>query len=586
MENNFLTNLTSFSIWPSSKNLANEIGIPIIIEYRPFEEEMQLMDLSEKCTNLSKCSYCSAYVTSVFIFSKDKISQCPYCGNDFLLPKSISFLPYQNFKVEKKIERFSFYLCFIIDLDCSQDNFINTKYNFSVALKALLPDTFFIVALIKNNRFHFIMVFNNNSKIISFDVTSSLFNRITLKSFVNNVKSVDYINEYVQNNLSSSNVDQLHEIIDFSALFSQCPDDIFIKFILFTPNHVSESCSSHLSFDIISPVLNNHAKNIDGFYLNSQEVPNVDFQIQSMIQRYRTSSFAINLSTQIYYNRQFEISPSPTLTKSSIHCGSSFLFTVSFPRLFGTLKEVHLQFVSKYIIISPSVDNSELNNNSGYNCEMKVTSRIQVNSYIYTTSKDIVPILRTFNPVILKKSLQSKVKEKNFIKKLFELYKEKVTDNLVGSINSNSFFDPYFLIMPNFQLFLKFYLTENKYLNSTFITEKELEFVQFCPSVSFWHNQDQKIEEMPISFVESDEIFHVTPIVVIDSCTKIEIYMDDPKLQINSKLSKEIEKKIKMRFPVPIISKKVREALVLNINEMNEKFNESLKLNFESIFKI
>lgn len=587
MENNILTSLASISVWPSSKNLANEIGIPIIIEYRPFEEDSQLMDLTNKCTNFPKCSYCSAYVTSVFVFSKDKISQCPYCGNDFLLPKSISFLPYQNFKVERRIENFSFYLCFILDLDCTPENLEESKKNFSIALKALLPGTFFIVAFIKDNRFHFLMLFNNSTKIISFNVTSSLFNKIALKPLINNVKTVDYINEYVQQNIKASSINQLHEIIDFSTLFSQCPDDVFIKFVLLSPNSVAKRCSSFLSFDIISPIVNDDAKNIDGYYLNAQEMPNIEFQIQSMVQRYYTSPFAINLSTQIFYSKQFEISPSSILTKSSVHCGSSYLFTISFPKLFGTLKDVHLQFVSRYIIISPSMANSKIDNNSGYNCEMTVFSRIQVNSFIFQTSKDILPILRTVNPVILKKSFTSKSKEKSIIKRLIELYKEKVTEILPGfSSNSSNFSDPYFLTLPNLQLLLKFYLTENKFFNSTFITEKELEFVNFCPSVSFWCNQNEKIEEIPISFVESEEVFQLMPIVVVDSRTTIDVFMDDPKIQKETKLAKEIERKIKLRFPVPTVQKKIREALFLIMKEENDKFNESFKSNFESIFKV
>ena len=216
---------------------------------------------------------------------------------------------------------------------------------------------------------------------------------------------------------------------------------------------------------------------------------------------------------------------------------------------------------------------------------MKVTSRIQVNSYIFTTSKDILPILRTVNPVILKKSITSKNNEKILLKKFYELYKEKVTDILPGSSNSTNFFDPFFLILPNLQLFLHFYLSENKELNSTFIVEKNLEFVKFCPAVSFWSTQNDKIEETAISFIENEEIFQLAPIVVIDSYTQIDVYMDDNKININNNLSNEIKKKVKLRFPVPTVSRKMRDALFLNLKELNNRFDESVRMNFDSIFK-
>lgn len=584
MENNSLSSPCSISVWPSNKNLANEIGIPIIVDYRPFDENVHLMDLSEKCSSFPKCSYCSAYVTSLFVFSKDKISQCPYCGNDFILPKAISFLPYQNFKVEKKLDRFSFYLCFIIDLDCSPENLAKSKENFSIALKSLLPDTFFMVAFIKNGRFHFIMMFNNNPKIISFNSTSSLFNKIIIKSFLNNIKIIETINNYVMHNLTVSKNREIHEIVDFSPLFENCPSDIFIKFVMFSPNHLSEKCGSLLSFDWVSPVTNSNFKKIDGFYLNSQEIPNVDFQIQSMVQRYRNSPFAINCSTQIFYSKQLEISPSSFQIKS-VRCGSSFPFTISYSRHFLGLKEVHLQFVSKYVIISPYEANSKFDNKCGYNCEMKVVSRLQVNSYIFQTSKDILPILRTVNPVILKKSFTSQHKEIIFIKKLLELYKEKVTDALPGApSNSLNMFDRFFLILPNLQLLLSLHLTKNKLFNSAFIIEKENEYVQFCPSLSFWSGQDDKIEEVPISSIDSDEAFKYPPIVVVDSCTSIEIYMDE-NLKHNSNLSNEIKRKIQMRFPVPTVQRRSREALILNLREETGKFKESVKANLDPLFK-
>ncbi|OHT05576.1 hypothetical protein TRFO_26648 [Tritrichomonas foetus] len=553
---------SSMSIWPCNKSLADDIGVPIVLEYRPYDSDNMFSDLLT--TNLPKCSYCSAFITSAFSIDRDKHVQCPFCGNDFQLPNSYD-ITYHNFKIDQKIDDFSLYLCFVIDLDCSEEYSQVLKVYFSVALKALLPDMEFMVAFIRKNRFHFVKLFNDIPKIFSFDPSISLFETLEINSLLNNVKNISLIEDLFFCDLhpNSQNNSQLHEIIDFSNLFSSCPDNTFIKFIMFSPNHVSNKCASLLSFDWISPIEKNNCQNIDGFYLNPKDIDNIEIQIQTMIQRYKTSTYAVNVSTQSFIPKQFEISPM-VCTKPSYRNGSSIIFTISFPRLFSTFKEIHIQFVSNYIFILP---------------DGIAKRRTQVNSLKFFTSKDILPILRTVDTSVVWRNLNSRNEEKEFIKKLLEIYKSKIIDGMPGTTKQ---FDPFFTLLPNLQWFLKFYLTNTKPINSKFVIENERKMVRFCQCVSFWENQENKIEEMSISYADSNKLLKSPPIVIVDNCTIIDLFMDDQIIK-NSRLDREIERRILRRFPVPTVRIMPRETLFLrwpykdNYDHIRETFDPTYK---------
>lgn len=550
----------SISVWPSNKTLANEIGIPAIIEYSPYQE-VRNVDLGT--VNLPKCSYCSAYVNSTFFVSKTKSSQCPYCGNDFVPIKNCVSSPYANFKVDTKIDHFLFYLCFIIDLDCSNDNLALSKEYFFQATQSITPGTKFFLAFIKNNIFHFVVMLYNNPKIISLNLENSLFDRIHIQSLTNNVNDLPYLNDFIKSNFKASSITDIHEIVDFSSLFSKCPGNAFIKFIMFSSNYVSNRCSSLLSFDWISPLINDRVKNIDGFYLNPIDVDNMNLQIKAMVSRYTSSPICANVSIQVFAAKQLDISPSIILTKPAIYEESSFLFTFSFPRQFS-MKEFPIQFVSKYIIIYPNDnDQSSDKNDNSYHFTLKAVQRLQVHSFVFPASKDVLPILRTVNPVVLKRSFSSKIEEKEFIQKMIFLYKEKVLSlfNNASTITQSN--DQFFFVMPNLQFLLKFYFTQPTFVNNTFIVEHDMEFVRFCPAISFWASEDDKIADMAFSFADEDELLNSPPIIVVDSYTTIEVYMDKPIIKEMSQLERELNRKVTKRFPVPIITRKPRNAIYL-----------------------
>ena len=569
---------SSISVLPYNKSLADEIGIPFIIEYRPFEKDNDDFYQSVIPLKLPKCAHCSAYITKTFSIDKDHKVQCPFCGKDFSFNSSIN-INYQSFKMEKAFKNFGFYICFILDLDCTDNLLKISKQYISIALNALLPETKFIFAYIKQNNLHFLKLINGNPKIISFDNKLSIFNYIKIDFLINvvNIENIQLLDNLIldKNKEFSSMVNNdsffqssgtdIHEINDFSKLFSNCPDNIFIKFVMFSPNSISKKCKLALSFDWISPHFNHDVfKSLDGFYLCKDEIKNIEIQIQTMIQRYTTDSFAVNLSTQSFITKQFDISPS-VFTIPSARDGTTISLNVSYPRILTMSKECQIQIVSSYVVVLP---NSE------------AIQRTQVTSVVFNTSKDILPILRSIDPSIIwtyllpMKSSNTQI-IKDFLRKLLDLYKTKVIDAMPASTKQ---FDPFFLLLPNLRWILKFFYSNIDQISSMHIIEKEMRFSKFCRNVSFWESQNEKIEESSLSYFDSDQLFNSPPIVVVDSCFAIDIYMDDQEIKEGSKLSQEIKKSIEKRFPIPLVQIFLRDSFYVKLP--HECFHDFIKLKF------
>lgn len=536
----------SLDVWPSSRSLADDMGIPIVLDFRPFDSDSTVPQIPAQ--RFLICAGCGAYVTGIYSKSDDKLI-CPFCGNISNIPgeRDEVALP-NNFKLDVHRKDGFFYLCFLLDLTAPPNDLAISKLYMAIALNSLMPETKFMVGFIEDESVSFIKVFNNGPKLVTFSTRSNLTDLISIPFLLNELSDVETVTTFLNEVSAPRRHDSLHTITDFSRLFSDLPPGMFIKYILISPNFVPPEMISKISLDVISPVNNGMHKPIDGNYIIFSQINEVELQIQTLIQRYSTAQLAVNVEITAFVPKQFEITP-VTVKQPSARDGFSSTFTLSLPRSFGSIKDVAIEFVATYTIIDGLKG---------------CTQRTLVMSSIYPVSKDPVVILRSVDPCVTWKQIIRDGDEEEFMEHLYEIYKTKVLEAMPGSIES----DPFFSMFPNLQLLLRF-LAAKKPVNDNLIVESEAVMVKHMPMSSFWATQNNKIEEGAVAPVWSHRAFKNIVCVVYDCGESIDIFMDG-NVEEGSLLAQAIERKIRRRFPIPKVQKFQRSKFILKVQSEME----------------
>ena len=536
----------SLDVWPGSYSLADEIQIPIKFDFRPFDTESKLGHATQ---SLVSCTTCGAIATALFPHDNGTMT-CPFCQTSSPYERD-HFSTISEFQRESECGQSHFFLCFLLDLTCAEELIDVSKIHFFSALKALLPGTAFTVALLEEDRVSFVKVFHNGTKFLTFSLNACLFKLIDVSFLMNSINNIEIIEEMINKFQTKKKRTEIHEIADFSKLFSNPSSNVFVKFLVFSPNFISSQTASRMSLDWFSPFPDKkRSMPIDGIFL-SVNTEDVELHLQALVQRYKTTDFAMNLSVRAFIAKPLEISPN-TYTRVSVRDGASQALTVTVPKGYHRNEPVPVQIESRYVILG-----------HGDTC----IQRTVVISKSIPISKDVAPILRGVNPVVVKQSMD-KDTEETFVRNLLGLYNSKIVEILPGRID----YDPFFRLMPHLQLFLRFFAAKDKVTNGNIILGNDLAIARYIPCVSFWETQDRKIEEAAPSPSWSTVLFQDMECIVSDCGDKIHIFMDT-EIRPGSQLQKEIERRVQRRFPiVPVLKhQKMRIPLFLqNETEITE----------------
>ena len=518
----------SLNVWPASYSLADEIQIPIKFDFRPFDTESNLVMARDSPIS---CSVCGAIATALFP-QLDGIMTCPFCqtSGTYVRDESCALLKFQR---ETESGQAKLFLCFLVDLNCSEDMVDVSKIYLFVALKALLPGTLFIVGLLEGDRVSFVKVFNNGAKFLTFSVKSSLFDVIDVEFLVNSVNNIEIIEQMISKFHTARKFAEIDDIVDFSPLFSNAKHNTFVKFIVFSPHSIDPGVARKMSLDWFSPFPNKtKSMPIDGIFLtvNSEDV---ELHLQTLVQRYKTTDFAMDLSVQAFIAKPLEITPN-SYTLESTRDGASQTLTVTIPRSYHRADPVPVQLEARYVVLS-----------RGEKCIHRTT----VISKRIPVSRDIAPVLQGINPVIVKESL-TKDKEEPFLRRLLGLYNSRIVETLPGSAE----YDPFFRMMPHLQLFLRFFAAPQRVTSSNLILGRDHAIARFIPCVSFWETQDEKIEEAAPAPAWSISLYPSVECIVADCGDKIHLFMDGD-VRVGSQLHRDLERRIQRRFPIVPIQK-------------------------------
>lgn len=529
---------SSFEIWPSSKALADDISIPILIDFKPYDVEDEFIIPVCPENRPSQCS-CGAYVTSIF-GANDKTVSCPFCGqiNTNISTKQLSL---SNFIINEYIQRDISYTCMLIDLRCSLEFLKEIKYLSKIALRAILPGAPFLFAFLKQKVISIVKIIGGQPKYFSFPYNIPLNDTIDIDMLLSKERDVDFLIEIIDKE-NADFAKKENNFVDIQTLFAT-KTGTFFKFIVFSPNSLSQmNTQKYISYDWISPNKNIKSSYIDGILLITTDVEEIELQIQTLIQRIPSTAHAYNVSIQVLTPHQIEATPKKLFCPSTRN-GTSLLITINLSRSFLTIPYIPIEIYASYTII--------VNNKT-------TQARKLILSSIYQTSKDLIPILRTVNPVIVKHTLTNKTEEKMFIQKLIDLYNMKVIPMLPGDKK----FDIYFGLLPNLRWFMRFYFISSPQKIHNMVIEKNNEIVRYHHSISYWADSYQKIEDNIMVAETSEAIFKTPPIVIVDKCHVINIYCDESAVTNDSPLSKEIDRRIQQRFPVPKLQFYPRERFL------------------------
>lgn len=158
---------------------------------------------------------------------------------------------------------------------------------------------------------------------------------ISIDFLVNDIKQVGVIEEMIKQVRGRKKLtkdDFSHrEIPDFSHLFSKCGENKFVKFIVFSPNSISKEVALKVSSDWFSPFPSTeYSLPIDGVCL-SVNMEDAELHLQTLVQRYKTGKFALNLSVKTYIAKPLEILPK-SFNRASTRDGFSQILNVTVPR--------------------------------------------------------------------------------------------------------------------------------------------------------------------------------------------------------------------------------------------------------------
>lgn len=545
---------SSFDIWPLNKGICDELGLKILLRVHPYVKENTLP--THPLLNPIQCPNCSAFHTSYF-YQNGNLVSCPFCEAIKVKSGSSELNMLDNFCCQSVIQGAKFYVCFILDMNCELSNAKPLKHFLKIAMQAILKDQKFICALLFDKCISFLVVVDGSVKSLSFDFQQSLFNFIDINYLLNDKNNIDSLCEFIDG-IESFSGRKPHEIPDLNT-FSNFPKHFYFKAMIFSSNYLFSKIIPNVSIDWVS-VESSANMCIDGFHLilSNKSIENMELQIQTIVTKY-FNRYLFGLKIKIFSSDQIIISPS-FIEKKSIPIGYSESVKVIIPRI-GSTPKVLIQVVSSYIIFN----------------KKKPISITNVISRVYPTSHDYLPLLRSINPSILRPRFKDQIDKKSFILKVYNIYQNKIVNMLPGSKKN----DYYFSIIPKLQWILRFIFKEDISLINSFIIERGHEMIKYCPIVSFWGNQNDKIEEFSLWPEESNILLGKPPIVIVDSFYKISIYMNEELIK-GSLLDNALKESFSVRLPIPSFQIHTREKFEIDFHSMtnDSKIIESILIQY------
>jgi hypothetical protein len=483
----------SLTVWPSTRGLFDEIGVPLVLDFRPVDVDPNLAIIDNSIAR--SCPTCHAFVTIVFTSLR-----CPFCGSAISSLSNVPIAP--DFAIDRDLPTSHSDIFFLLDLTSTFEHILDLKSFLSTALRAVFPGRPFGLCFLEHGFVSFIKVFQMRVKIVNFPLDMALSDLVSIDSLMLHSSSVDSVLELVNDIRPTRRFLEPHEMPDLSLLFSKIQ---FPRLLIFSSN----SASTALPFivDWISPI--ESSSQSDGFFLCPTALPDFAFQLQTLVQRIHNSVVDLNLQIRVFSPSNFEARPL-NVSRPFARSGFSQLITISFPRSFGSFKSVPLELVATFTVMI----NSE-----------RFVQRTLVVSRLFETSRELVPILRTCDPMLALRVLPRE-RQKDFVRNLIGVY----NGGILASLPGQQRFDPFFRALPNLQPVLAFLVVTG-----------------FASRISFWGSPTEKIGEFGVFPVPEIDC----PIAVLDTGNAIKVFADTFSLPPGSELERAIAEMMSQRYPVP-----------------------------------
>ena len=544
---------SSLGLLPTNKATSDSLLIPIVLEFRPFDPEQKYrLNQLKPDTRLKKCPKCGAFLTNSFLESeKTKERICPFCFSVSHEHQSEQ-MEYNYYELKNRLGyENKFYTGIILDVSGTQEAFQNIFLTFTKVVSYLPQSRLFFACYISEDNVIFLkkpISSDNTLEKIRFRSNESIFDfspQKSLEPFLLDSHDSNVISEIAQQ--LQFNNDSEPKMISLYHLFNNCPDRTFVQCYVFSENYLNPNqdldkskffkkkkspFKRKVTFDWIrTEELQSDIKNpIDGIeFVHQPSMPIEQFTLQTagLIQRSNQQNLAFDLRLKVFIPKNFEITPAEIYQPVLKPC-TSFQFLLSYPILTSHPK-IPLQIHAQYLTIGP---------------KFSVQHNIVIHETFYT-SHELLPILQTIDPVIVWKSLKPQNRIP-FVSNLYSKYHSICEFLPKGEIMKDNFFS----LIPDLRWFLYFLVCLQNPKQMHLVDWNNEESI-YTPIYSFWESESSKLIDHLPNGIMSQRVYGNPPIAIIDHFSKIQVFIEGKNYNPDSELGKELEQKIKLRFPFP-----------------------------------
>jgi hypothetical protein len=263
---------SSLTVWPSSKSIAEEISIPLLIDFHPFDKDSNLPHIS--IPTLPRCESCHSFLTVDFQHLTEKPG-CPFCG--FSTP--FCELP-SAFSWHSESFQTSFFFFIVLDLRMAVDIFSFSKRLILCALRSIPPGQKFLLIFVENEIFSIVTVFDTGLKLLNFPVNVPIGDRFSLEIFLNDWSNIELLSELISETIPSNESCEVKQL----NLKVFCRKDSGIcHFVIFSP-HIFES-QKQVLITLISPIPIINRNSFEGIVIAPNLTEDLELQIKLLIER-------------------------------------------------------------------------------------------------------------------------------------------------------------------------------------------------------------------------------------------------------------------------------------------------------------